>query len=199
MAVDVLVTEELLDAVLAELAAHLPATWLQSGNATTEAALKVMECGDLMDYCGNDAGLIADTPAVFVRPLEATVADGHGGTGAVEVINHKFRLVHVRRFEQCYTAAGVREKNMTRARMRYAKELGRALFADKNKRLDNPTLTTATGSTAKIMIMTMDGWDFGTEAGGSSEVAVIRAVQSKGPQMWAISVDFTIMVRVTPT
>lgn len=201
MAVDVLVTTELLDAVIAELQAHLPATWFAAGRAATEAPLKLLEFGDLADYCGNDRELLSQVPAVFVRPLNATVSDGHGGTGGVEVIDHAFRLVHVRGFADCYTDAGAREDNMTRARARYAKALHKALFADQNKRLDNPTLTTATGSTAKIMVMAMERWDFGTDflGGGTPDVAVVRKIAEAGPRVWAVACDFSILVRVTPT
>lgn len=199
MAVDVLVTTELLDAVLAELTAHLPATWFKAGSASTEAYLRTMEHGDLADYCGDDRKLLDQLPALFVRPLTASVAEG-GGTGAVEVIDHAFRLVHVRRFADCYTDAGALEQNMTRARERYAKLIDKALYADVNKRLDNPTLTTATGSTARIMMMLRGAWDYGTDfgGGGSPDVAMVRRLQQRGPQVWAISCDFSILVRVTP-
>lgn len=200
MAIDFLLTAQLADAVIGELEDHLPATWFVAGRAAGEEPLRLLEHGDLADYCGDDRALALQLPAIFVRPLSAALLDGHGGTGGVEVIDHRFRLVHVRHFDQCYDGDGAKEDNQTRARARYAKTISKALYADKHRRLDNPTLTTS-DSAARILMVTTGGWDFGTDftGGGTPDVAVVRRLSQQGTRIWAIACDFSIHVRVTPT
>lgn len=185
MATDAVYTAELIDAALADLRAHLPSGWITAGTA---GALKLLECGDLADYVGPE-GLVIDTPAIIIRPRATITPDlTNSGIGGREMSSEPFRLVHVRAWEDCYTEAGAREDNMTRARAAYAKAIHQALFADDLGRLGSPTLTCADGS-ATVEWVQWDGWDVG---GGSTED--VAGIRNLGLHLWAIACDYTVQV-----
>ncbi len=184
MASDVVFCEQLIDAVLTELRAHLPANW--STAAAGEQVLKLLQHGDLADYPAADS-VRDDTPAILVRPLGISYSAADSGTGGREGVLHRFRLVHVREFSECYKADGSAEPNMTRARSRYAKIIHKALFADTFGRLDNPTLTSA--GSAAVRDVQWEQWDLGE--GRLDDVADVRELRT---DLWAIAVDFAVTV-----
>jgi hypothetical protein len=189
MATDIIFTTELIDAAIAELKANLPAAMLTQ--TAGEAALKLLEHGDLSDYAGRENVLLANTPAIIIRPLG--IAPDGGGTGGVERQENGFRLVHIRRHEDCYDDAGNREDNMTRARGRYLKIIAKALLHDPRRALNAATLTSADTAGAQIIpAMTWDGVDYGIGMGGNED---IRAIRKWAAKVWAVSLDFTVPVR----
>lgn len=189
MATDIIFTAQLIDAAIAELKANLPANMLTQ--TAGEKALKLCDHGDLSDYAGREKTLLENTPAIIIRPL--SIAPNGGGTGGVERQENGFRLVHVRRHEDCYDDAGNREDNMTRARARYLKIIAKALLHDQHRALNGATLTSADTSGAQIIpAMTWDGIDYGIGVGGTEEV---RAIRKWGAKVWAVSMDFTVPVR----
>lgn len=186
MSADIIFDAEVIDAALAELRSHLPSAWLTAGNAEE---LRLLDAGDLADYVASDDALQVDTPAIIIRPLDRVREDADaGGVGGREAWNHPFRLVHIRRWADCYDASGNVEDNQTRARIRYSKEINKALFADDTGRLGSPTLTCSDG-TAVVIYAAPDSWDLG--GGNTEEIAAIRELVAHA---WAIACDFYVQV-----
>lgn len=187
MATDAVYAGELIEAIIAELKAHLPANWLAP--STGEVPVKPIQHGDLKDFPATEGSILADTPAIFARCVGIR-PDG-GGINGVENYIHSFHVVHLRQFNECRTDAGAVETNMTKARERYAKLLNNALFNDPFGRMGNPTLTCAdTG--ASVSYVGSPTWDLGQ--GGDGDVAYIRDLRA---QLWAIACDFEITVLVS--
>lgn len=203
MATDAIYCEQLTDAIIAELRAHLPA------NMTTAAwvvpvpnpppavpayvkdhPLYVIQHGDLSDYAGPES-VEAELPAILIRPLDVTPDAAFSGAGGVDGYEHRFRVVHIRAFDQCYTLAGAVETNMTRARARYAKAINQALLADVYGYMGKPTLTTA-DSSAAVASVSLPRWNIGVN---DEDVGFIRSLNAP---IWAISCDFSITVQVGP-
>jgi hypothetical protein len=200
MAVDFVHTAEIVDAVLAVLRGHLPTTWFPATAAAGEQALRLLEHGDLADYPAAE-DMEADLPAILVRGL-GIEETGAGITG-VAITEEHLRLVHVRAHDQCYTDAGARQTNMTRARERYAKIISKALFADPHRKLaviddegarTEVTLTCTDGAGAQFIHHSFRGWDLGQDDGPAAtpDVAAIRTL---GLPVWAIACTFVARVR----
>lgn len=200
MAIDVVYSSEIIDAILAELAGHLPTNWSAMPAGYTppappavnphydyEVPLVLMEHGDLMEYAVGTE-LAIETPAIVVRPLEVRSQAGRLGGG--EISNHSFRIVHIREWDDCRSDTGTVLKNQTQARSRYAKIIHKAVFADQYGKLGSPTLTSASASAA-VENVTWDGWDLGQ--GSTQEVAEIRNLRQ---QLWAIALDITVSVSI---
>jgi hypothetical protein len=186
VATDCIHSAEIIDAVLSVLSTNLPAAWTTAGNAEF---LRLLDHGDLADYAGTDDTLRLDTPAIIIRPLDRITPNAPGsGIGGREMIDHPFRLVHVRQWDDCYTDAGAREDNQTRARERYAKIIHKALFADESAQLGSPTLTCSDG-TAGVQWVQWEGWNISGD--GNNEAAEIKALRQ---HVWAIICDFTVQV-----
>jgi hypothetical protein len=207
MASDFLHTGQLVNAVIAVLkggdgAAHtggLPANWFVSDGK--QIPLKLLEHGDLLDYPTTPERLLADLPAILVR--------GRGlrpyatqGVGPVQRTEEFLRVVHVRKFDQCFDDNGAKFASMTLAREYYAKTLGKALFRDKKGMLavidadgtrHNPTLTCADPSGAQINGVEWLSWDLGmaSEEGATEDVTAIRDLRAP---LWAIACDLKVLV-----
>mgnify|MGYP001375916622 CR=1 FL=1 len=199
MARDFIQAEEIIDAVIAELQSHLPATWFLSGRAAGEEPLALLEHGDLVDYSGNDRELMDQLPAIFVRPLDVTpIADG-AGVGGVDCLETALRLVHVRGYKQCYDNSGNAQDNQTRARSRYAKIITKALFADSHGKMGSPTLTTTDSGGVELSNVDFVRWDLGSDlASGTTDVQIVRRMQQNGARIWAIACDLVAQVVVGP-
>jgi len=194
MANDLVYTTQLIDAVLKELKDNLPAGWITT--ASGEARLKTLEHGALSDWvvAPPEDGFVALLPAIIVRPFDITDDRANAGTGRMQMLDNAFRLVHIRCFDQCYTSSGAREWNMTKARARYAKIIGKALFDDVY--MGNPTLTSSDAAWAKVVPTIMfRSWDIGTGLDDGSAEEVTRIARMR-QQMWAIACDFEIKVSV---
>lgn len=200
MAIDFVHTAEVVDAVLAVLRGHLPATWLPGTAAAGEQSLRLLEHGDLADYPAAE-DMEQDLPAILIRGL-GIEETGAGITG-VAITEEHLRLVHLRKHEQCYTSTGAREMNMTRARERYAKIISAALFADPHRKLaviddegtrTEVTLTSTDGAGAQLIQQSFRGWDLGQDDGPAAtpDVAAIREL---GLPVWAIACTFVARVR----
>lgn len=200
MAIDFVHTTEAVDAVLAVLRAHLPATWFPATAAAGEQALRLLEHGDLADYPSAE-DLEGDLPAILVRGLG--VEQVNAGADGVAITEETIRLVHLRAWDQCYTAAGALETNMTRARERYAKIISKALFADPNRRLaviasggarTDVTLTSTDAAGAQLVTHLFRGWDLGQDDGPAATPDV-AGVRELGQRLWAIACTSVVRVR----
>lgn len=209
MATDFVHTGEIIDQIILALkgadgAAHtngLPANWFKATTDANEVPLKLLEHGDLADYVGLEA-MVNDLPAIVVRPLGIGSAN-KGALAGVLLSEDHIRVVHVRGYDQCRTDAGAEETNQTRARIRYATIISRALFADPHKRLaviDSTgtraelALTCNDAAGAQINIAVWEKWDLGADPafGGTEDVSRLRALKA---QVWAIACDLRVQVR----
>lgn len=202
MAKDFVHSAAVVDAVIAALtgadgSSHtngLPAEFWTGAHA-----LRLLEHGDLADYVEDDwdATLL---PGIIVRStgteLYQELSSTDGGQGTVE----RIRVVHIRRLDQCLTDAGAAETNMSRARERYAKLIGKALFADPVRVLGviatsgtrtNPTLTCADTHGAAVKVVRFVRWDLGNGQGGAEEVAFVRNIGAAA-RVWAIACDLDV-------
>jgi len=204
MATDIIHTAEVLDAVIAVLkgdgSAHtggLPSTWFDSSN---DEFLPLLDFGDLADYAGS---LPEDMPAIIVRGLGADIEDGF--QSKTWITAERVRVVHVRQFERCYHSTDeVARRNMTRARLYYAKVISKALFNDPKKLLatiatdgtrTEVSLTCADSDGAQIINCVFRQWDFGLDIGNpnaTEDVATIRALDARA---WAIACDFDVIIQ----
>lgn len=205
MAKDFVHTGEIVDAVISVLkgseSTHvggLPSAWFTTTNAEY---LKVLDHGDWADYGKASRRIELDLPAIFVRGLGPTPTTGH--LTGVDETEERIRVVHVRRFDQCYDAAGAKETHMVKSRERYAKIISKALFNDPHRKLavidgsgvrTEVTLTTADAA-AQVVNVLWRGWDLGHPIGSeysTEDVAGIRALELP---IWAIACDLTVRIR----
>jgi hypothetical protein len=208
MASDFVHTADVVEAVIAALrgsgAEHvngLPAAWFTK--TTVEPILKLLDHGDLLDYVADDDWPTTLCPAILVRGMGTQRWEGkQAGDGALTTAE-RVRVLHVRRWDQCYADAGAVEKNMSRARERYAKIIGQALFADQKALLATiaqdgtrtlPTLTTADTGGAGIISAPFLSWDLGQGQGGAEEVAFIREIGA-AVHVWGIACDLQVNIR----
>jgi len=198
MAIDFVHTEQLVDAVLAVLTAHLPAGWLPSTATSSEVALKVLDHGDYADYPEADS-LLKDCPAIIIRGLGTEPTDA--GIGGLLVSSERLRLVHVRMFEQCRDAEGKIELNMTRARERYAKIIGKAMFTDPKRRLaviggggvrTEVSLASTDTAGAQLGEHRFLGWDLGQD--GPTRTEDVATIRQMSQRVWAIACDMVVDV-----
>lgn len=209
MAIDFVHTAEIVEAVLAVLrgaegdlhTGGLPASWFPATATDGETPLAILDHGDYADY-PTLGDLTGHCPAILVRGLGPSPTD-RAGTGGVQMTEERVRVTHIRTWEQCWTDAGEREPNMTRARERYAKIIGKALFHDPQRKLaviaatgirTEVELTCADGAGAQIVNVIWDGWDLGHDD-GSYAVPEVTTIRELGAHLWAIACDMRVMVR----
>lgn len=139
-ATDFVHDEEIVDAVIAQLANYLPAQWTRGDNPFLR--LKRLQFGDLREYRLSPGESYRDLcPAIMVRLNRSESAVQYGGLGGKEGQVVPLRLVHVRTREQCRSLSNLEHViPPPRARAQCAKVISKALFA--NRDLGNPTLTT---------------------------------------------------------
>lgn len=205
MATDFVHTADLVQAVIdvltgADGSSHtggLPAAWFTAGN---KERLKTLMFGDLADYINQEA-FLADLPAIVVRGLGCE-STGKSGAGGVLQTVETLRVVHCRRYNQCWDDNGAVELNMLKARLRYAKLINKALFNDPNKRLatiasdgtrSEVSLTCADANGAQIVVTEFGGWDFGVD--GTKSTDEVRLLRRLPLQAWAIACDLRVTIR----
>jgi len=205
MATDFVHSGEIVQAVINVLKGHgtshdggLPATWF---TASHNERLRTLAFGDLADYVTQDA-FMDDLPAIIVRGLGCEATGKSGASGVLETVE-SVRVVHCRLYSQCYTDAGAVERNMTKARLRYAKIIGKALFNDPNKRLavistagerTEVSLTCSDANGAQIVNVLFGGWDLGLD-GGTRSTDEVRSLRRLPIQAWAIACDLRVTIR----
>ena len=205
MASDIVHSGEIVDQVIAVLKggdgdSHtngLPVAWFTSGD---DEYLRTLEHGDWSDY-PNDEWLDR-LPAILVRGL-GPVPTGDATIRQTLQTEERVRVVHIRAHDQCYTAAGALERNMTRARERYAKIIGKALFADPHKRLavvgsegsrTEATLTSADTGGAQVVNALFGGWDMGHDIDTANATPDVDLVRGLNARVWAIACDLRVIV-----
>jgi len=206
MAIDFVHTGELVDAVISVLkgsgSGHtggLPSAWFTRGNSEY---LETLDHGDLADIAVSSDALSQILPAILVRGLGPAPAAEY--ISGVAKTRERLRIIHVRRYEQCYDADGDREQNMTRARERYAKTIGKALCNDPQAKLavidgedarTEVSLTCEDGNGAQVIQAIWRGWDMGHDIGNPSSTEDVRLIRRLPDQIWAIACDIDVMVR----
>lgn len=201
MAIDFHCSTEIIDAVISVLKAStggLPANWFT--RAAGEEPLRLLEHGDLFDYAA-EGDIFEDCPGIIVRSLGPSPDTQY--TGGIQTVNEHIRVIHYRKFDQCYTSTGTKETNMVKARSRYAKLLAKALFNDPHRKLavigntgtrKEATITSADTNGAVVNCI-WEGTDLGGDGGDNStpEVSVMRSLAA---QVWAISIDVNVKYRI---
>ena len=204
MASDFIHTSEVVDQVIAVLrggdgdlhTGGLPVAWFTKGD---REFLKTLEHDDWSDYPVAD--WMDRLPAVFVRGM-GPVNDG-GNLTQNQKTTERVRVVHIRKFDQSYNDAGALEKNLARARCRYAKIIGRALMHDPHKKLaviatdstrTEATLTCADASGAQVWNVTWDGWDLGHDGETAHSTSDVDAIRQLDARVWAIACDLGVQI-----
>jgi len=183
-ATDFVHDEEVVDAVLSQLASNLPEAWTSSDNSILR--LKRLQFGDLRDYrFPPGEGWRDICPGILVRLNRSDNAPEYGGMGGKQGQVVPLRLLHVRRRDQCRDI-GSQELLVSpaRARAQYAKVISKALFANRN--LGAPTLTTDDAE-ARVVEMRPAAVIYEAEAG---DVALATS-----NDLVAIALDFEVVVR----
>ena len=204
MAIDFVHTGELVDAVISVLkgsgSGHvggLPSAWF---TRTDKEGLQLLEHGDLADYAGK---VMQELPAILVRGIGIVSVPARHVGGVIEA-DELIRVLHVRKYEQCYDSDGDREKNQARARERYAKLIGKAIFNDPQRRLavidsdgarTEVTLTSDDAAGAQIIQAMFDGWDLGYDIGNINGTDDVRLIRNLNAGIWAIACDLRVRVR----
>ena len=212
MAIDFVHTEEVVDAVIAVLkgddgATHtggLPDNWFEDADDVYEVPLELLEHGDLSDYPLDDEDFVNNLlPGILVRGLgpQPTGRAGSGGAlGTEEVV----RVVHIRRYNQCRNSSGGIERNMTKARERYAKTINKALFNDPHKKLatiaadttrTEVSLTCSDSAGAQLYNAVWNGWDLGHDIGNPNSIPDVQIIRRLPAPLWAIACDMLVMIR----
>ncbi len=176
--------EQIVDAVIAQLAAELPSSWTSGENPILR--LKRLQFGDLRDYrLPPGEGWRTLCPAILVRVNRSESAAPYGGLGGKEGQVAPIRLLHVRTRDQCRDL-GSPDKMLApaRARAQYAKAISKALFA--NRDLGDPPLTTDDTS-ARVIELRPRAIVYEAEAG---EVALATTYD-----LVALAIDFEVVVR----
>jgi len=176
--------EEIVDAVIAQLAAELPSSWTSGENPILR--LKRLQFGDLRDYrlpAGEGWRIIC--PAILVRLDRSDSAPQYGGLGGKEGQVVPLRLLHVRTRDQCRDLDSPDKMVVpARARAQYAKAISKALFANRN--LGSPRLTTEDDS-ARVVEMRPRAIVYDAEKG---DVALAATQDLVG-----LAIDFEVVVR----
>jgi hypothetical protein len=210
MATDFVHTTEIVDAVLAVLTGDgsthyggLPAAWhiaTDDYTGTGEYGLTLLEHGDLSDYVTTNLENLS--PAILVRGM-GPKASSRGGVSGHRETFEVIRVIHLRSRDHSLTAAGALETNLTRARERYAKIIGKALFNDPHKRLATisssgvrtpATLTCSDSAGAQIQNVVFLGWDLGEEYGSADSMREVAMVGSLSAPVWAIGCEFEVVI-----
>jgi len=146
--------DEIVEAVLKELADNLPASWHPTtGDGYTQ--LQRLEHGDLSEYeptQEEQQGFPANIcPSIFVCVDRNSRDTGSCGVGGREGTAIPVAVAHVFSREQSLSLSdGETWVQPQRSREQRAKVIGKALWSDANRRLGGPTLTTA-DTEAKII------------------------------------------------
>lgn len=206
MAIDFVHTAELVDAVIAVLegsgATHiggLPTAWFTSGD---DEELKILEHGDYTDYAKAGVDVMDELPAILVRGL-GPAPTGKAGTGGVLDTDELIRVIHIRRFTQCYDGSGDEQLNMTEARERYVKVISKALFNDPNRKLAvidgggsrTEVSLTSTDGNVQVVQALWTGWDMGHAIDNPHSIEDVAMIRMMELPLWAIGCDLTVKVR----
>jgi len=210
MAKDFVHTGQIVDAVIAVLkgsgSTHvggLPTTWFTS---THREYLRTLDHGDWADYGKASRRIDEDLPAIFVRGMGPTPVTGH--LTGVDDTEERIRVVHVRRFDQCYgddgAAAWLKDGiGMVRARERYAKIISKALFNDPHRKLavidgagtrTEVSLTT-TDAAAHVVNVLWRGWDLEHPIGSEYNTEDVAGIRELELPIWAIACDLSVRIR----
>ena len=201
MATDLVFTDEIVDAVIACLKAGLPANWFAAGEDGNETPLQLLTHGDLADYTAIRA-LEQDLPAIIVRGFGPERTDRGGAGGRVQVLE-RVRVVHLRKHDQCHDDTGSPERNMVRARVRYAKAIHKAIHQDAKGRLavigsggtrTDVTLTSADTAGARLQQVVFESWDLGHDVANPHSMEDVALVRRLPLQAWAIGCEFGVYV-----
>ena len=170
---DFIHTEDLIDAMLVQIADNAPASWTTAGHPE---ALKALAFGDFVDYALRGENLLDECPAVLVRGMTVAPEATRHGAGGVFGTRERLRVVMARPFDATYDDDGVR-CNVARGKARYGKILNTAVFAD--HRL---------GQADNVVTLSFAGLDYGE----SGDAAIIGGL---GQRLWAIHIDVDIICR----
>jgi hypothetical protein len=183
-ATDFVHDEEIVDAVLTQLAGNLPASWTSDDSPVFR--LHRIQFGDLRDWRATTGqGWRRICPAVLVRLDRSERAPQYGGLGGKEGQIVPLRLLHIRTRDQCRDLTDPAIIiSPARARAQYAKLISQALFA--NRDLGNPALTTA-DSVARVVELRPRAIVYEAERG---DVAL-----AAGSDLVAFAIDFDVLVR----
>ena len=213
MAIDFVHTGEIVDAVIAVLkgadsithTGGLPANWFEDADDANEVPLELLEHGDLADYPLDKNDFVRNMlPAILVRGLGPQPTSRAGASGMLET-EEIIRVVHVRRYDQCRDSSGGLEKNMTKARERYAKVINKALFNDPQKKLaaiaadttrTGISLTCSDAAGAQIYNAVWDGWDMGHDIGNPNSIVDVQIIRRIPAPIWAIACDIRVLIQV---
>lgn len=195
------VMEAVRDVLLGEGANHtggLPASWFDQDDADH---VPLIGMGYVADY--GVLNFDKDLPAILVRGLGVELIGGH--QAKTWHTAERIRVVHVRKFEQCYHATTEPDKsNMTLARAWYAKQISKALFNDPKKLLaviaadDSRTevsLTCTDTDGAAIVDCVFRRWDLGDDIGNPEATEDVRIIAELNARMWAIACDFDVHIQ----
>jgi len=207
MATDFVHTAEVVDAVISVLkgadgdthTGGLPSNWFEAGDDGDEVWVQVIQHGDLRDLVLTD-DLDDRLPCILVRgtgtqPLRTTTQS--------QECWEPVRIVHARRFADCRDSDGEIEKNITRARERYAKAIHTALFNDPNRKLatinsegerSEVDLTTSDTS-ADVVTVEFGGWDLGQDPGSGTPETTNERVRAD--RIMVVAVDIRVKTITT--
>lgn len=207
MAIDFVHTAEVVEAVIAVLkgegASHtggLPTAWFTAGN---DEELQTLEHGDWADYAkASNMDFTDDLPCILVRGM-GPAPTGDGSISGVLRTEEQVRVLHIRKFEQCYNAGGASETNMAEARERYAKVIGAALFHDPHRKLAviaaggarTEVSLTSEDSNAQVYDVLWGGWDMGLDEGAVGSMSEVARIRSLPEALWAIGCDLRVRIR----
>ena len=183
-ATDFVHDEEIVDAVIDQLASNLPVSWTGGDNPILR--LKRLQFGDLRDYrFPPGEGWRDICPGILVRLNRSDDAAEYGGLGGKQGQVVPLRLLHIRRRDQCRDiSAQELLVSPARARAQYAKAVSKALFA--NRDLGYPTLTTDDAE-ARVVELRPTAVIYEAEAGD-----VALAVSN---DLVMVAIDFEVVVR----
>jgi hypothetical protein len=179
---DIIHTEELVDAVLAAIEANAPEAWLESGNVE---CLRLLQFGDAREYAIRDANIAGECPAIWVRAIQATPQPEAGGIGGKFGTSDRLRVVMMRSETSTVDTAG-NIINMARGKARYSALLYKAVFGS-GYRLGSPEIATDDTS-ADVIRAEFASIDYSE---GTPDTQAIADLGKRG--LWAIAMDINII------
>jgi|GEM_PF-5058479 hypothetical protein len=155
--------EGIVDTVLSELAAHLPAKW--TDRSDLRWSLKALEFGDYRDFVlppdpvTGEPGTWRDyTPAILVTQGHAMGEAEFSGEGGHQAVGEALSVVYLFGEDHCRDKTTDARIQPARARAQRAKIICRALFDDVQRRLGSPILSCAdTGFAIRVWNVTFNG------------------------------------------